>query len=262
MNLKKNVFGIGLCAIALAVSASAVAAGKTIRFGSDATYPPFESTSPSGDIVGFDIDLAKAMCEKMQATCTFQNQGWDGIIPALRAKKFDVIASSMSITPEREKAVLFTQKIWTTPNMFVAKKGATYQSTAEGLKGVDLGVQQGTIQDKYATKYFKDTNIKRYKTLEDAYNDLTTGRVAVVFADGGVTTEFVESPGGKNFQLVGDPIPASADEEIFGKGTGFAVRKNDTELKDALNKAFDEIRKDGTYQKIADKYFKYDIYGG
>ena len=259
MSFKNKLLGATLFALMFA-GASASAQDKTIRFGSDATYPPFEYTNPSGEVVGFDIDLAKAMCEKMKATCTFQNQAWDGIIPALRAKKFDVIASSMSITPEREKAVAFTQKIWTTPNPLIGKKGLDADTTKEKTKGLDIGIQQGTIQDKYATKYFTDANIKRYKTLEDALNDLVTGRVQAVFADNGVADEFLKGPRGDGFAIIGTPLPSSADEEIFGKGTGFAVRKEDTQLLADLNKAFEEIRADGTYQKIAEKYFDYDVY--
>lgn len=259
MFLKKSILGAAMFAM-LAVGASASAQERVIRFGSDATYPPFESTAPNGDIVGFDIDLAKAMCEKLKAKCTFQNQAWDGIIPALRAKKFDVIASSMSITAERKKAVAFTQKLWSTPNPLVGKEGLKADTTPEGTKGLDLGIQQGTIQDKYATKYFKDANIKRYKTLEDALKDLVTGRVQAVFADNGVADEFLASPNGKGFAIIGTPLPSSADREIFGEGTGFAVRKDDTKLLEDLNRAFDEIRADGTYDKIAKQYFKYDIY--
>lgn len=244
----------------LAASSAAIAKDRVIRFGSDATYPPFESTTPSGEIVGFDIDIAKAMCERLQAKCTFQNQAWDGIIPALRAKKFDVIASSMSITPERKKAVAFTQKIWTTPNPLIGKEGLKADTTPEGTKGLDLGIQQGTIQDKYATKYFTGANIKRYKTFEDAVKDLVTGRVQAVFADSGVADEFLNGPNGKGFSIIGTPLPSSADLEIFGEGTGFAVRKGDKQLLDDLNRAFDEIRADGTYDKIAKKYFSYDVY--
>lgn len=257
--LKKLALG-ALSLTLLAASSAAIAKDRVIRFGSDATYPPFESTTPSGEIVGFDIDLAKAMCERLQAKCTFQNQAWDGIIPALRAKKFDVIASSMSITPERKKAVAFTQKIWTTPNPLIGKEGLKADTTPEGTKGLDLGIQQGTIQDKYATKYFTGANIKRYKTFEDAVKDLVTGRVQAVFADSGVADEFLKGPNGKGFAIIGTPLPSSADLEIFGEGTGFAVRKGDKELLDDLNRAFDQIRADGTYDKIAKKYFSYDVY--
>ena len=243
-------------------AAPAAAAPLTIKFGSDATYGPFEFTSPSGEIVGFDIDIAKAMCEEMKATCTFQNQDWDGIIPSLLAKKYDVIASSMSITDERKKSVAFTQKIWNAPNKFVAKAGSTIQTTPDGLKGKLLGVQQGTIQDDYATKYFKAAVIKRYKTLEAAQKDLVNNRVELVFADGVTVTDgFLKTPAGNGFAQVGADVPSSADPAILGDGTGFAVRKEDTALLASLNKAFEAIRANGKYNEIAKKYFDFDIYG-
>lgn len=243
-------------------AAPAAAAPLNIRFGSDAAYAPFEFTTPSGEITGFDIEIAKAMCEELKANCTFQNQAWDGIIPSLLAKKYDVIASAMDITPEREKSVAFTQKIWSAPNKFVAKSGSTVQTTPEGLKGKLVGVQQGTSQDFYLTKHFKDAMIKRYKTLEDAQKDLVNKRVEVVFADGVTVTDgFLKTPAGKDFAQIGADISASADPELLGRGTGFAVRKEDKELLASLNKAFDAIRANGKYKQVAAKYFNFDIYG-
>ncbi|WP_342774563.1 lysine/arginine/ornithine ABC transporter substrate-binding protein [Hydromonas duriensis] len=245
-----------------AAKPAASAEAMTIKFGTDATYAPFESTDASGNIVGFDIDLANAMCEEMKAKCTFTNQAWEGIIPGLTTKKYDVIASSMSITSERKQSVLFTQKVWDAPNRFVAKEGSTLQTTPEGLKGKGLGVQQGTIQETYAKKYYPDAKIKSYKTIEDAYADLAAKRIEVVFADGVVLTEgFLKKPAGKGYAQLGADVPAAADPAILGEGTGFAVRKEDTELAAKLNKAFDAIRANGKYKAIADKYFAFDIYG-
>lgn len=249
-------------AAAPAAAAPAPEAAMELKFGTDATYAPFESTAPSGEIVGFDIDLAKAMCEEMKAKCTFVNQAWDGIIPNLNTKKYDVIASSMSITAERKQEVRFTQKVWDAPNRFVAKAGSTLVTTPEGLKGKSIGVQQGTIQETYAKKYFPDAKIKSYKTIEDSYNDLTAKRIETVFADGVVLTEgFLKKPAGKDFAQLGADIPAAADPMILGEGTGFAVRKDDVALADKLNKAFEAIRANGKYKTIADKYFDFDIYG-
>lgn len=234
---------------------------KVIRFGTDATYPPFESTAPNGDIIGFDIDIAKAMCAEMQAKCTFTNQDWDGIIPALLAKKYDVIASSMSVTPARQKAVLFTQMIWGTPSLFVGKTDTDVtDNSAQALKGVDIGVQQGTVQDNYLTKYYGESNIKRYKTVEDAIADLGTGRLKVVFADGGVVTHLVDGTSDQGYTIAGEPVPNAVDEEIFGAGTAFAVRPEETALAEELNKAFDAVRTSGKYNEIAAKYFKFDVY--
>lgn len=234
-----------------------------LKFGTDATYAPFESTDASGAIVGFDIDIANAMCEEMKAKCSFINQAWEGIIPGLTTKKYDVIASSMNITPERKQSVRFTQKIWSAPNRFVAKEGSTIEITPEGMKGHSFGVQQGTIQETYAKKYYPDSKIKSYKTIEDAYADLAAKRIEAVFADGVVLSDgFLSKPAGKGYAQLGADVPNAADPVILGDGTGFAVRKEDAELADKLNKAFDAIRANGKYKAIADKYFKFDIYGG
>lgn len=247
---------------ATAATAPADTAGMEIKFGTDASYAPFESSNAAGEIVGFDIDIAKAMCDEMKAKCTFANQAWDGIIPGLTSKKYDVIASSMDITAERKQSVLFTQKIWSAPSRFIAKTGSTIQITPEGLKGKTIGVQATTSQEKYVKQYFPDANVKPYKTIEDAYNDLTAKRVEVVFGDGVVMTEgFLKKPAGKDFAQLGADILAAADPAILGEGTGFAVRKEDTALADKLNKAFDAIRANGKYKTIADKYFTFDIYG-
>lgn len=237
--------------------------GKTIKIGTDATYEPFESTDKSGKIVGFDIDVMDAMCAEMKAKCEYSNQAFDGIIAGLTAQKFDVIASSLSITPERKQTVRFTQKIWDAPNRFIAKSGSTLQTTPEGLKGKAIGVQTGTIQETYIKKAYPDAKIKSYKTIEDAYNDLTSKRIETIFADGVVLTDgFLKKPAGKDYAQVGGDVLGTADPATLGEGTGFAVRKEDTQLAEALNKAFDAIRANGKYKAAADKYFKFDIYGG
>src|ERR1700712_3689793 len=104
--MKRSIIGAAL-GIVLSLSSGQAKEWKTVRVGTDATYPPFESVDPSGKIVGFEMDYAAALCAKMGVTCTYQNQDWDGIIPALLSGKFDVIISSMNETPARAKRVLF-----------------------------------------------------------------------------------------------------------------------------------------------------------
>ena len=123
------------------VAGAALADGDTIVFGTDATYPPFESLDAGGKFTGFDIDITNALCDHMKVKCTFVNQDFDGIIPALQAKKFDAIISSMSITPEREKIVDFTNKIYNTPPAIAIPKDSTLkEATDEALKGKKVAV--------------------------------------------------------------------------------------------------------------------------
>ena len=236
-------------------------AQKTLRWGTEASYPPYEYTSASGEIIGFDVDLVQAMCAEMKVKCTFVDQAFDGLITGLQAKKFDAIAAAMTITAEREKAVLFTKKLYTDVNMFVGKSGQKIDTSMAGLKGKSIAVQQGTVQDKYLSKHAAGATIKRYKSIEDAFSDLLSGRADLVFADGPVCNDFLKSPRGKGLEIVGSPVAASADPEVLGKGKGYAVRKTDTQLAQDLNKAYDTLIANGTAKKIADKYFKYDVYG-
>lgn len=244
-----------------ATATAAPAAMLELKIGTDATYAPFESTDKDGKIVGFDIDIMNEMCAEIKAKCTYMNQEFDGIIAGLNAKKYDVIVSSLSITSERKQAVHFTQKIWDAPNRFAAKAGSTLQTTPEGLKGKTIGVQQGTIQETYLKKYYPDSKIKSYKTIENVYNDLMAKRVDVIFGDGVVVSDFLKKPESKEYAQLGADLPSSADTAILGEGTGFAVRKEDAELADKLNKAFDTIRANGKYKTINDKYFTFDAYG-
>lgn len=227
-----------------------------IRFGTDATYEPFEYTNDKGEVIGFDIDTAKLICEEIKAQCTFVNQAWDGIIPGLQAKKYDVIMSSMAITPERKQSVDFSNKTSDTPNAFLAKEGANLEISDAGFKGKSIAVQHGTVQDFYATKYYPSAKVKRYKTTEDAYADLISGRADVVFSDAMILSEgFMKSPQAKGFAILPTTIPNSADSAVLGDGVGMAVRKGDKELLDQLNKGLDAILKNGKYKALATKYF-------
>ena len=237
------------------------AAPLKIRFGTDASYAPFESKNAAGEIVGFDIDLGKAICAEIKAECTFQDQAWDGIIPALESKQYDAILSSMSITAERKEKVNFSQKLWNAPNAFLGKAGTAFEATDAGLTGKTIAVQKGTLQETYAKEVYKGAKVKSYGTIEQAYTDLTANRADVVFADGVVVSDgFLKTPKGKGYAVLAE-VPSSANVTILGEGTGIAVRKDDAELLAALNKGIEAIRANGQYKTIADKYFDFDIYG-
>jgi arginine/ornithine transport system substrate-binding protein len=231
-----------------------------VRIGVEGAYPPFSLVGPDGQLQGFDIDIAKALCEQMKVECTLVQQDWDGIIPALLARKYDAIIASMSITEERKQKVDFSDKYYDTPARFVARKGANIVISKEGLQGKKIGVQRATIHDKYVTDNFGDAvEVVRYGTADEVDLDLVAGRIDMRLDDAVVISEgFLKTEQGKDFEFVGPPMN---DDRWFGEGVGIAMRKGDTELKEMFNKAIDEIRANGTYDKIAKKYFDFDVYG-
>jgi len=241
----------------LAIATSAFAKDwSTIRFGVDASYPPFESKAADGKLVGFDIDLGNEICRRLNAKCVWVEQEFDGMIPALKAKKFDGVLSSMSMTPEREQQIAFSAKLFNTPTRLVARKGSTLLPTADSLKGKSVGVEQGTIQETYAKKNWapKGVNVVPYQNQDQVYADLISGRLDAALQDEvQADMGFLKTPRGADFQFAGKEIPSDA--------AGIGLRKEDTDLKAKIDKAIADMIKDGTYKKIESKYFDFDVYG-
>lgn len=253
-------FSILVAAAAMAIGATAAKADDTLRIGVEGAYPPFSEVNAEGKIVGFDIDIANALCEVMQRKCVMVQQDWDGIIPALIAKKFDAIIASMSITEERKKKVDFTHKYYNTPAKFVGKADSGLTDDPAALKGKKVGVQRGTIHQCFMEKAYPDADLVLYGTQEEANADLAAGRLDAVMADSiQLSDGFLKTDAGKGFSFFGADFN---DPECHGEGAGIAVRKGDDALREAFNKAIKTIRENGTYAKINAKYFDFDIYGG
>ena len=232
---------------------------RKIKLGVEGAYPPFSQIGTDGKLKGFDIDIANALCEQMKAQCTMVQQEFDGMIPSLQAKKIDAVIASMSITEERQKVVDFTDKYYRTPARFVAKKNSGLTVTAAGLKGKRIGVQRTTTHDRFATDTFKESEIVRYTKQDDVFLDLATGRLDGALVDWIAASEgFLKSPAGQDFGFLGQVF---IDFKYFGVGAGIAVRKGDTALRNEFNAAIKAIRANGTYKKIQDKYFSFDVYG-
>ncbi|PIF50653.1 polar amino acid transport system substrate-binding protein [Pseudomonas sp. 29] len=239
-------------AVTLAFSAGAMA--ETLKMGIEAAYPPFNNKDASGNVVGFDKDIGDALCAKMKVECTVVTSDWDGIIPALNAKKFDFLISSLSITDERKGAVDFTDPYYSNKLQFIAPKNVDFKTDKDSLKGKSIGTQRATLAGTWLEdNYGSDLNVKLYDTQENAYLDLTSGRVDAILADKYANYDWLKSDAGKNYEFKGDPVVES--DKI-----GIAVRKGDNELRNKLNAALKEIVADGTYKKINDKYFPFSIY--
>ncbi|QPC94893.1 ABC transporter substrate-binding protein [Mesorhizobium sp. INR15] len=240
----------------LVLGASSAQAADKIKIGTEGAYPPFNTITPDGKVEGFDIDITNALCAQMKVECEIVTQDWDGIIPALQAKKFDAIIASMSITEERKKQVLFTNKYYTTPLSVVALKDSDLTSTEPAaMAGKTVGAQASTTQATYAQDVYgkAGAEAKLYPTQEEAITDLTNGRLDAVISDKFVLVDWMKKSSGDCCKMIGD---------VKGTETqaGIAVRLEDTALRDKLNAAIDAIVADGTYKKIQAKYFDFDIY--
>jgi arginine/ornithine transport system substrate-binding protein len=257
----KRYFLISLLLVfGIIFSASASVAEDTVRIGTEGAYPPFNYIDKEGNLKGFDIDIAKALCEAADMECEFVTQSWEGMIPALLAKKYDAIIASMSITEERKERVDFTDKYYQTPARFVKHKDDDIEISKQGLKGKTVGVQRATVSANFINDNFGDImDVRSYATQEEANMDMTSGRLDLLFADAVVLQEgFLDSEAGEEYEFVG---PGYTDEQWFGEGIGIAVRKGDDDLRKAFNEAIKQIRKDSTYKEINDKYFDFDVYG-
>lgn len=260
---KISTLAVSASAVFLAMSSVAQAdsheAMTKLVIGTEGAYPPFNNLEADGSLVGFDIDIANALCDEMNVECEFVTQDWDGIIPALISGKFDAIIASMSITEERMEKVDFTNKYYDTPAALAVPRDSTLtEATDESLSGMVIGAQSSTIHSIYAEEKFPSADLRLYPTPDEYVLDIDAGRVEAVIDDVIVLSEWLKSDDGACCKLL--TILAS-DPTISGVGAGIAVRKGETELVDQFNDAIAAIRANGTYQAINDKYFDVDVYG-
>ncbi len=257
--MKRFTTALAAAALAVAAGTASVFAGEELRIGVEGAYPPFSWKEADGSLKGFDIDITFALCEKMGRECTLVEQDWDGMIPALLARKYDAIVASMSITEERKKRVDFTAKYYNTPARFVAAEGSDLDVSPAGLAGKAVGVQRGTTHQCFMEKLFPEADLRLYQTQEEVFLDLAAERLDAQFSDALQADEgFLKLDAGKGFAFVGGP---QYDLECHGEGAGVALRKGEDELLKAFNAAILAIREDGTYKSINDKYFDFDVYG-
>ena len=262
MNLRRTAFVITLAATLMGAATLAQAQAQAqpptaakVRVGVEGNYPPFSKMAPDGKLSGFDIDIALAVCKQMGADCTLVQQEWDGMMPALNAKKFDMIVASMTITEERKKAADFSDAYYDVPSRWVAKAGAFKDASPAAFKGKKIIVLRNSPRAKYVAEKFKDSEVLLVAKETDVYLELAAGRGDIGFGSAAVSSEaFLKTPEGKNFAQVGAPVRLDG-----GSGVGIAFRKGDDALRDKVNAALKAVRADGRYKKLADSYFDFDV---
>lgn len=248
----KKIFTIAMTAGILTLSSLQAQATETIRFGTEATYPPFEFLDENNEMTGFDIDLAKAICTEIKAECTFSSQPFDSLIPSLKFRRFDAVIAGMDITPARQKQVDFSMPYFENSAAFVANKSKGFTSSND-LKGKAIGVQNGSTFHTYLIDKFEKqgVTVRPYASVQAAFLDMNNGRVEAVFADTAVANGWLAERGAGQYAHVGDLVK---DAEYFGVGYGIAVRKDD-ELKGKIDTALTILKANGTWDDIHAKYF-------
>ena len=249
---------------------------EKIKIGTEGAYPPWNSKDASGKLIGFEVELAYTLCRYIGQQCEIVEQDWDGMIPALIMRKFDAIMAGMSITAERQKAISFSQGYADEVASLAVMKGSDLEGmdTPEGinltlggsgvkktlktltgaLAGKTVCTQTATIHQNFLESGdVGKINLRTYKTQDEVNLDLASGRCDVALAAAVAFTDYAEKSG-KPVVLVGPTFSGGA----FGNGVGVGIRKDDTELLKAFNKAIEKARKNGDISRIATKWFGFD----
>ena len=284
----KNIFKFFLSFIAALAIFFSSAQADSIRIGTEGAYPPWNSKDASGNLIGFEVELAKELCAIMKHECTIVEQDWDGMIPGLIMRKFDAIMAGMSITDERMKTINFSQgyadevaslavmkgssleSLNTVAGINLSKRDGTVKTTLKtltaALAGKTVGVQTATIHQNFLESGdVGAVKVRTYKTQDEVNLDLTAGRCDVALAAAVAFTDYAEKSG-KDVVLVGPTFSGGH----FGNGVGVGLRqeaqfgadsalgKRDAQLLKDFNKAIDKARKAGKISELATKWFGFD----
>ncbi|MGP5407210.1 transporter substrate-binding domain-containing protein [Psychrobacter celer] len=226
--------------------ADAADAPLNIKIATESSYKPFSYTDADGKLIGYEIELVDALCAQMKAECEVISQDWDGLIPGLNAQKFDAAIAGMSITPERKEVVDFSEPYFHSGIILIGKKGDDL--TIDSLKGQPIASQRSTVASQYLQDEHSDADIKLYDTQDNAYLDLTSGRVRGMMSDKVTGIDWLKTEAGQNYEVKGNEISSNDD------AMGIAFRKGDP-LVAKFNKALSELKANGTYDQITGSYF-------
>jgi ABC-type amino acid transport substrate-binding protein len=243
--------------LAILTPAAGSARADQIRIATEGTYKPFSYFTASGELTGFDVELTLAICKAAGLDCKMVIMELDAMIPALNDKKIDVISAGQTITEKHKKQTLFTDAIRSAGKQFVSCTPEKFPDTSpDALKGHIIGTQAGTSNADFFAEKYSGSDVRLYKSMDEAFQDLGSGRIELALAQTGVAWAFMQSPEGKGCQFVGAKLQ---DLKLFGTGVGLALRLGDTELADKLNAGLKKILDDGTYKALNDKYFPFSL---
>lgn len=240
----KKMIAIAAVLAALVLMTGGAFGAKVLKVGTNPAFPPFESTTDKGEIIGFDIDLIKAIGAAAGYDVQIISVAWDGIIPGLIAGNYDVIASAMTITEERKLSVNFADPYFEASQVIVTLKKNKVLNTLAELTGKKISVQLGTTGDFVATDEVKGGIVKRFDLAPMAVQELINGAVDAMIVDDPVAKTYV-----KQFSTL--QYGAKVTEEFYG----YAIAKKNTQILADVNAALKQLKSNGTYDQIFAKWF-------
>ena len=253
---------LGLVAISFVLTG--VASAEEVRIGTSADYPPWESVNADNEIVGFDRDFGDEVCRRIGATCTWENQAFDGLLPSLQIGRFDVVISGLSITEQRAEMVDFTVAYADAPNSVAAAADSAFGEVSDSaalvaaLADRTIGVQTGTTHEQVVTAHFEGATLRTYDRPDQIVADLIAGRIDAAMMERSAWDPFFSGEQGAKLMYLG-PLLTSADFGEFGQGQGIAMRKGQDDLRARMDQAISEMLADGTLAEMSETWFGYDL---
>jgi len=230
-------------------------APRLLRFVTEDDYPPFNFALPDGSLTGFNVELARALCEELKIPCTIQSRRWDTLVPALTENRADAVIASMASTPERRAEIDFTAPYYRTPGRFVSARNATGldDMRPETLRGQSVGVQAGSAHEAFLRDLFGGVEIRTFDTADAARAALKAGEVALLFGDGVSLALWLNgTDAGGCCTFRGGPF---LSERYFGEGVGIALRRGNGDLRRLLEYGLKQLQQRGVYADLYLKYF-------
>lgn len=250
-------------ALAVTLAVAGTAMGQTspqrLRIGFAVGYAPFSEIGTDGQLKGFEIDVADALCRHMGLQVAPVILDFDGLIPALQSRKIDAVMASMSITPQRQQLIAFSSPYYFSPARLVMRSSAGLTASPDGLKGRRIGVERGTIHERFLAEQFKGSQVLRYATQDQVFLDLKAGRLDATLVDAVIAQfGFLNHAEGRGFGFAGPDF--GRDERYYGKGIGVGLRKADAEtLGQRFDAALAALRRSGALKALNDRYFSFDL---
>ena len=265
--------------LAMLAPAMAQELPKEILIGTEGAFAPFNFTNPDGTLGGFEIELAKDLCDRIKISCKIEAQSYDSLIPSLNAGKIDAIMAAMQITPKREEVIAFSLAYASTGQTFATTKDNSLaelpdtgkifslQSDEAGalkeieklkplLQGKTIGVQGGAISEAFLEKYMKGiVTLRPYKSTEQHDLDLISGRLDAVFTSPAYLATSIKKAGNEGMLIAGPRFQGG----ILGRGNAVGLRKSDTALKEKFDAAVKAAQADGTVERLSAKWFGFDV---